>query len=203
MTPFEGDRVKLALALKITLPTHTIRLTEGGEIDFNGERYADTDPIFGVITEYENFTSGESDTAPALEFTWAVKDIAAAVALCAPSSQGSPVEWSILRVNRDTNAVIDSELMFFGIVDTCELKIDVNAFELRMGLTTEIDRLLNIDKGNRLNRAHHRSVWPGETGLDYMTGTDIPAPWGDPQRQRQSSGGGGNFTQTVRSVLTR
>lgn len=187
---FSGASAKLCLILRIDLPSHNIRLSEAGEVEYDGDVYAPTDDVLGSVTEFQDYTSGEADEAPAFELTWGVKDVSAAVTLSAPSSQGSFVDWRILSIDRDTNAVLTSHAIFTGIVDNTELHLDAGKYELRMGFTTEIDRLLNTDKGNKLNRAFHRSVWAGETGLDMMTGTTTPVPWGDKDQGIRRGGGG-------------
>lgn len=188
---FSAVNAKLCLILRIDLPGHNVRLSEAGEVTYNGDVYAPIDSVLGVVSDFQNYTSGEADEAPAFDFTWAVKDIAAAVLLSAPTSQGAFVDWRILSINRDTNAVLSNHLIFTGLVDNTELSVDDGKFELRMGVATEIDRLLNTDKGNKLNRAFHQSVWPAETGLDMMTGTTTPVPWGDASRKTAGGGGGG------------
>lgn len=188
---FTGAQAKVCLILKIDLPGHTIRLSEGGEVDYDGGRYAPIDGTFGVVTDYQDFTSGEADIAPAFELTWGIKDIAAAVALSNPASQGALVDFRVLSIDRDTNAVLLSHPIFVGLVDSTELIGGERQYEMPMGFITEIDKLINTDKGNRLNRSFHRSIWAGEMGLDFMTGTTIPGAWGEESRRGFGGGGGG------------
>jgi hypothetical protein len=35
-----------------------------------------------------------------------------------------------------------------------------------------------VDEGVRASNGYHQSVWPGELGLEYMTGTDKNLYWG-------------------------
>lgn len=189
---FSGPAAKLCAILRVDLPTHDIRFSEGGEVEYDGDVYSPEDSVFGAIREIENFTAGEADEAPSLAIIWTPKDAAAAISLSQPSSQQAFVEHRILSIDRDTNAVLTNDRVFTGMVNTVEINGDINVFDLRMEISTEIDRLLNTDKGNKLSRAFHRSVWPGETGLDFMTGTQNPVPWGDDtQTARGTSGGGG------------
>lgn len=194
---FAGQALKLCTILRIDLPTHSIRLSEGGEVDYDGDRYAPIDSVFGQIVSFQDFTSGQGDEAPAFEVTWGVEDRTQAAGLCNPSIQGSFVNWRVLAINRDTNAVTADQHIFTGLVDNAEIVLDVESYEVRMGFATEIDRFLNTDKGNRLNRSFHRSVWPGETGLDLMTGTTVPVPWGDERRNSYSGGRGGSSTGRI------
>lgn len=198
---FAARRAKLCTILRIDLPGHDVRLSEGGEVRYAGDVYSDIDPVLGTVIGYEDFSSGDADHSPAFELVWGPKDTAAAVALAHPSSQGAFAEWRWLSIDRDTNAVLADHRAFTGLVDNVEITLDEARLELRMGFATHIDRLLNTDKGNRLNRAFHRSVWPGETGLDFMTGTVVRPPWGEEDRKRGGAtvgGGGGPGNTRVR-----
>lgn len=193
---FAGPTATLALLLRIQLPQHTIRLCDGGEIDYAGERYASEDAVFGTVAEVDSYTSGSAEEAPAFDLTWSVSNPVSAVAFTQPEIQGASVQWRIVSLLRETNAVLTDRLIFAGIVDNAEILLDTGSHNLRMGISTEIDRLLNTDKGNRMNRSFHRRVWPGESGLDLMTGTTTPVPWGDKGRRFGGGGGGGGSGRT-------
>ncbi|GLQ20398.1 hypothetical protein ACFFUB_02370 [Algimonas porphyrae] len=192
--------VKLCAVLRIDLPGHAVRLSEGGEVDYEGDRYTPIDSVLGIVEGFDDVTSGAADEAPAFELVWGVRDIAAAVLLSTPASQNAHAEWRVLAVDTATNAILADEPIFIGRVDSTELVGDLNQYSMRMGFTTELDRLLNTDKGNRLNRSFHRSVWPGEAGLDLMTGTTVPVPWGDATRSSRGGGGGGGGSGNTRLV---
>ncbi|MGB6229870.1 MAG: hypothetical protein WBF53_07060 [Litorimonas sp.] len=187
---FGVHNLTLCALLRIDVPGYPIRLSEGGEVDYAGERYTPADPVFGNITAFEDLASGEADEAPAFEVTWGIRDIAAAVALSQPTIQRSFADWRIIGLDTDTGAQVAEQRLFTGYVDRTELSGDDRRLELVMGFATDVDRLLNTDKGNRLNRAFHRSVWPGETGLDFMTGTTNQVGWGDETRRGGFGGGG-------------
>lgn len=192
---FGASGLTLALLLRIDLPGHNVRLSEGGEFRYGGDIYRPSDDVLGNITAFEDHTTGEADQAPLFEVTWGVKDIAAAVSLSSLTAQGSFADWRIVGLETATGAQVSEQRIFTGFVDRTEISGDVGRFELTMGFATDIDRLLNTDKGNRLNAAFHRSVWPNEGGLDMMTGTTIPVPWGDKSTVsgvRVAGGGGGS-----------
>lgn len=188
---FAGPTATLCLLLRIQLPQRTITLCDAGEIDYNGERYTSEDDVFGVVSDFSDYSSGNADEAPAFDLTWSVKNATSAVALTQPEIQGSPVQWRIVSIIRETNAIISDHLIFSGLVDNAEIQISNDAYLLVMGFATQLDRLLKTDKGNRLNRSFHRKVRPGEAGLDLMTGTTINADWGDKALVGSRGGGGG------------
>src|SRR3546814_9368912 len=55
-------------------------------------------------------------------------------------------------------------------------------------LVSLAERLFELNIGNSLNSAWHKSVWPGELGHDNATGLSIPVAWG--VESPRSSGGG-------------
>lgn len=187
---FSANEATLAFLIKIEIPAGDILYTEGGEVTFGGDTYAPSDSVFGAITGFENFTSGLSDAAPEYDLEWTPPSTAAAVTLADPANQGALCSAYVVTINRASGAVLTDKTVFTGILDSATLEIQPRARVLKMTQSTEIDRFLNTNKGNRLNAAWHKSIYPGETGLDMTTGTTIPVPWGDKLNTRQ--GGGGN-----------
>ena len=193
---WDAIEATLAVLIKIELPSGDVCYTEGGEVTFAGDTYTPRDATYGAITGFENFTSGGADSAPEYEIEWTPDSTAAAATLCDPANQGSLATCYIVTINRATGAVLTSKTVFTGLVDSAVLEIAYQTRLLKMTLSTQMDRFLNTNKGNRINAAFHESIYPGETGLAMTTGTTIPVPWGDKQQTRSSGGGGVNYGNT-------
>src|SRR3546814_1850748 len=67
--------------------------------------------------------------------------------------------------------------------------------EVAVSVVSLAERLFELNIGNSLNSAWHKSVWPGELGHDNATGLSIPVAWGvesprssgKPTRRRRST----------------
>ena len=176
---FAGVEAAMAVIFKVTLPDYTMRFAEGGTVEYDGETFTSEDTRFGSVIAFEDFTSGNADEAPAFEMTLAPPAVISAATLSQPSYQGSDAWFSVVSYNRATGAVLTEHRLFTGILDYTMLELDRGRRELKVGFTTQIDRFFNTDKGNRLSPAFHKRIHPGETGLDYMSGTTIQIPWAD------------------------
>lgn len=195
---FAGVEATLCFLMRLQLPDHTVLLSEGGTVVYESETYTPDDNRFGIITDFSDFTSGSADEAPAFELTMAPPAVVAATTLSDPENQGSPIKFTVVSINRATGAVLSAHTIFTGILDYTLLELGEGSRSIKVGFTTEIDRFFRTDKGNRLSPAFHKTVHPGETGLDLMSGTEISIPWGDngprPRINGYSSGGGPGFT---------
>src|SRR3546814_12561704 len=57
--------------------------------------------------------------------------------------------------------------------------------EVAVSVVSLAERLFELNIGNSLNSAWHKSVWPGDLGHDNETGLSIPVAWGvDSPRSR-------------------
>lgn len=185
-------------AVKIRLPDGTIRLTDGsGAIRFGGETYVGEDPTYGVISDVENLTDGVGDSAPAIGLTLLPAGNAAAAALAAPSMQGAAVEIYVGAINPITGAVIpDPYLIFAGEVDVPTLDGGEQGRTVEYEVTSVFERLFEDDESARLSAGHHRSIFPNEAGMDFVTGVAETVYWGVPGVQgavQSFSGGAGSY----------
>lgn len=176
---FTGVEGKLVFVIDIELssPAHTVRYCEGGTVTFNSNVYTDRDDYFGTLSSIDNVVNGEGDQAPGFDMMWTPPNLAAVNQIGAVENQGGLVSLYVLTVNRATNAVLDSKEIFSGIIDFVVLHGNKSEQKLQLGLTTEIDRFFNTDKGNTLNDAFQKSVWPSDEGLSNCTGVLVPVPW--------------------------
>ncbi|MBM3927856.1 MAG: hypothetical protein FJ335_05270 [Sphingomonadales bacterium] len=166
-------------AIAIDMPEGRLGLLDGaGSLTFAGRTFVGEDPVFGVLSEVENLTDGGSDDAPAFGMTLLTGSDAAAATLAAPAMQGSPVLVWIGAVDRISGLPIDPELIFTGELDVPKLTSDTQGRRLDYEVVSVFERLFEGDESARLSSGHHRSLFPNEAGLDFVTGVTEPVYWG-------------------------
>lgn len=194
--------VTIAGLIEISFPGYTLRLCDGSAEILNGStRFKGFDDRFGVIGAMSPISSGEGNSAPALDMTFLVPSSAAAADLSSPSFQGSRCRCWLAVIDPATATVIGTpERFFFGLVDTTELVVGRGARELNMQCVSGFEHFFANNEGQRLSDAYHQSNWPGELGLSNVTGITKTVPWGvesPPRSVSYGSGaggmGGGNF----------
>ncbi len=186
----------IAGLIEMTLPGYTVRLCDGsGTVSMGGNIYSGSDDRFGTLAAVSPITSGEGNAAPALDFTFLPADGAAASDLSSPTFQGSRVRLWLAVIDMATGLVIgNAERVFFGLIDTTELKIGRGTRELNIQCVSGFERMFANNEGQRLSDAFHQSIWPGELGLSNVTGVTKNVPWGvesPPRAITYGSGSGG------------
>ena len=167
-------------AVAIALPGGNVNLLDGaGVLSFGGRTYVGRDATYGTLAAIENLTDGTGDEAPALSITLLPASDAAAASLAAPTMQGSQVLIHIGAVDPATGAVIpDPQLLFIGELDVPKIVLKANARELEYEVVSVFERFFQDDEGARLAPGYHKSIWPGELGLDDVTGVARTYFWG-------------------------
>lgn len=189
------DRILLCGLLKIELPSHTIRLCDGGFLKVGAEDYASSDQYFGTIGGLEALSEGVGDEVPGCKVTFLPDSTAAAATLSAPGMQGSRIRFWIAEVDPDTGLVIGTPDQQADMqADRTILKIGRGSRMLEMDMVSRAERLFVKNEGNYLSPEFHKSVWPGETGEDNATGLGTSVAWGvegPPRGSNYAIGGGG------------
>lgn len=164
---------------KIELPAATIRLTDGGFIQWDTEIYTSKDEVFGTIASIEELTEGVDAEVPALDVAMIPSGTAAAAELSQPGFQRSRVRFWLAEYDRATG-LLDGEpdILFDGQIDQTSLTAGRSARELAMTIVSAAERLFERNIGNSLSPSFHKSIWPGETGHDNATGLGAPVAWG-------------------------
>ncbi|UZW54066.1 hypothetical protein NUH86_11020 [Sphingobium sp. JS3065] len=180
-------------ALKIALPTYTLRLLDGaGTLQIAGETYVGCDDLFGTIAELSELTEEIGDQAPEITIKLLPPNISAAATLASPDMQGCSVQLLVGAVNMTTGTVIGvPEVVFLGEVDVPTVDIDAQGERsVSFTVVSVFERLFEVEEGQRASNGWHQSIWPGELGLEHMTGTDVNLYWGakPPQASGQKSG---------------
>ena len=180
-------------ALRIALPAYTIRLLDGsGTLQIGGETYVGCDDVFGTIAELSELSEEIGDQAPEITIKLFPPNISAAATLASPDMQGCSVQLLVGAVNMTTGAVIGvPEVVFLGEIDVPTVEIDAQGERsVSFTVVSVFERLFEIEEGQRASNGWHQSIWPGELGLEHMTGTDVNLYWGakPPQGGGQKSG---------------
>ena len=167
-------------AISIELPGRQVNLIDGaGTVTFGGKTYVGRDATYGTLASIENLTDGMGDSAPALSITLLPANDAAAAELAGPLMQGAPVTIHLGVIDRLTGLVIpDPTLLFLGELDVPTLRSTRTGRALDYEVVSAFERLFTDDERARLSPGFHRSVWPGEAGLDFVTGVQETVYWG-------------------------
>src|SRR3546814_5312887 len=94
--------------------------------------------------------------------------------LCNPNMQGSQVSIFVGAVDPTSGLIIGQpEVKFLGEIDVPSLTIgEGGQRSLSYTAVSVFERLFETDEGARAQDAWHQSIWPGEQGLEFMTGTE-------------------------------
>lgn len=184
---FSLDRTTLFGALKVELPTATYRLLDGSaEIDIDGETYRGLEAGFGSWEAIEEISDGFGDEVPSTSITILPESDAAALAMTNPLVQRSPITVMIGARDDDTGLSIgDPYIPIRGIIDYPVHKIGQATTTVDFEIVSEMEYLMLNDEDRVMSSAFHHRVWPGETGMDHVTGVTENSYWG----QNPPSGG--------------
>lgn len=203
---FDAPKQLLAGLAKIELPAYTMRLCDGGFVYFAAEKYTSSDDEFGSIESVNAFEENTGDEAPGGQIIFLPKNTAAAATLSQPEYQGSRIRFWLARVDEATGIISETEQVADMELDTTRLMVGKGTRKLEMTFIATAERLFNISEGNVLSPRFHKSVWPGELGLDNATGVPLTVAWGvkGPPRGSAVGGsmsGGGSVANTVHTFM--
>ena len=181
-------------ALKIELPEYTLRLLDGAAtLVVAGETYVGMDPTFGAISDISELSEEDGDNAPEITVTLFPPDLSATAVLANPAMQGATATLMVGAADPVTGFAIGTpEVLFLGEIDVPTVSIDQKGLRtLSFSIVSVFERLFEVEEGQRASNGWHQSIWPGELGLEYMTGTDVNLYWGTkpPKSARTSTSG--------------
>ena len=185
--------ISLALIglMQLDLPTHTVRLTDGGFVVFGGQTFSSSDAVLGSIGSVETLAEGVGDEVPALQISFLPAASATAAQLSQPGFQKSRCRFWIGEYSSATGLLVGTpELLFDGQLDRTQLVLGQKR-DLNCSVVSLAERLFEANSGNWLSGTWHKSIWPGELGHDNATGLGISVPWGAvaPPAAAPASGG--------------
>lgn len=168
-------------ALKIELPDYTLRLLDGSaSLIIEGETYVGLDPTFGTISAISELSEEIGDSAPEITVTLNPPDVSATAVLSHPNMQGAMAHLMAGAVDPVSGIAIGTpETLFLGEIDVPTIGINQQGERtLEYSIVSVFERLFEVEEGQRASNGWHQSIWPGELGLEFMTGTDVNLYWG-------------------------
>ncbi|WP_319290091.1 hypothetical protein [Sphingobium sp.] len=168
-------------AVKIEFPGYTLRLLDGSaQLNFGGETYIGIDPTFGTIDSISEIEEELGDSAPEITLSLFPPDLSATAALSHPDMQGSTVNLMLGAVDPISGSVLGTpEPMFLGEIDVPTVTLEESGQRsVSYSIVSVFERLFETEEGQRASNGYHQSIFPGELGLDFMTGTDVNLYWG-------------------------
>lgn len=175
------SRVVMFGAVRIALPTHTIRLLDGsGALMIGGEIYQGRDPVYGVLDTIEGIEEGIGSDAPTITLGLIPASDTALNSLIDPAIQGGEVIVMIGVVDMSTGQPVATPYdLFIGELDVPTIDWEDSSRRLKYHVVSVAERLFQVEEGRRLVSAFHTRVWPGEKGLDFCTAVERVVPWGE------------------------
>lgn len=170
------NQIAMIGLVKIELPAATVRLCDGGFMVWGAETFTSRDATFGTIGSIEPLRDGLGDEVPALEMVLLPPNDADIADLAQPGYQQSRVRFWLGEYDVAAGTLVGTpDLLFDGKIDQTVLNLDRS---LAITVVATGERLFELNLGNSLNPAFHKSVWSGETGHDNATGLGRPIAWG-------------------------
>jgi hypothetical protein len=189
------DGVYFFGAVKLEIPGRDICLLDGaGEVTIAGQVYKGLDHQFGTLNSIDTISEALGDEAPELLLSLYPVDGVSASVLANPAMQGSKVTIMVGAIDPMTGLPIGTpEVKFLGEIDVPTLTISQGERVLEFTLVSVFEKLFEVEEGVRATDGFHQSIWPGEKGFEYMTGTDKNLYWGGKKPTGVLSVGGGSF----------
>lgn len=175
------DTVILLVGLiEIVLPTRTVRLCDGGFVNWPAKgMFTSEDQDLGTVESVEPVSEAVSDQAPGGKLTLLPPVLVEAAALFQASIQGQPIRFWLGEVNPTTGLIVGTpELIFDGLIDTIALKTERQSRRVEIEFMAASEKLFMVREGNVLSTRFHQQAWPGELGFDHCTGVPGLVPWG-------------------------
>lgn len=200
----------LAGLVELQLASRTVRLCDGGFVQWGANLFSSQDSAFGTIESVEGISEGLGDEAPGARMTLLPTSTANASDLFQSNAQGRPIKFWLAEINRSTGALVGTpELMFWGMVDFMTIRLGKSDRKVEVEFVAASERLFMVREGNVLSPRFHNDAWPGEHGFDHCTGNGIQVPWGTTGAPRGSStysggvgiGGGGGFVEGIMNAV--
>ena len=155
----------------------TLRLSTGGFIPWDGKAFLARDPVLGVLGELPLFEDGVDSQTTRSTLTIIPPDQAGLAKVADRKYQRSLVQVWDATVDVSTGQLIgEPDLLFRGLVDFPRAVIG-ESWEVVLECGTEEALLNEPNEDRRLSNSFHQSVWPGETGLAYVTGLGRKVYW--------------------------
>lgn len=188
MTPqmiaaLSAGRATLTAFFEFDFPSGTRRLMLGSsEVAWNGHTWLGYDPTFGSVAANDDIAEDMTGVAPNSSIDIHIAPTATIADIAGPAVQLSSFKIWLAALELDSSshlAVIpDPELVFDGFVDQATINIDKNRYDVEYTIISAFDYFFEDTEDQRLNGQFHQSIWPGELGLNNVTGVAKKIYWG-------------------------
>lgn len=176
ITLFGAIRIDMAGIGDRTAP---LCLLDGaGTLAIGGEVYTGADALFGTIDSIDSLAEQDGDEAPELSLTLNVPDASGAAQIASPAMQGREVRIMVGALDPVSGLTFGApEVKFLGEIDVPTLTVSGEGRQLELKIVSAFERLFEVQDGVRAQDGWHQSIWPGERGLEYMSGTEKNLYW--------------------------
>lgn len=188
--------IRAFTAVRLELPGSIVNVIDGNSavtFNVNGTpvTFTGRDPIFGAVSYIGALSEQVAQESPTFSFGLMPSTDSAIATLCAPQNQGSSIRVWFGLFNDVTGATIGQpEMLWSGRMDTASVTSATESQFVEIESVSAFDRLFAAEENARLNGVHHRSIWPNETGLDFVISGMKNPVWGI-----DGGGGGGSTVQ--------
>lgn len=181
----EGQAIRQFTAIRIEFSdAYVINLLDGSgtvtfTVDGSPVTFTGRDPTYGMLASATTLRETIATESPRFTFSLMPPTADAVGSLADPAHQGSPVRvwWGV--VNEMTGAAIGvPELLWAGRLDFVKTILAEGSLIAEVETVSAYDRLYVVEEGARLNGVFHKSIWPGETGLDFVVAAGLTQYWG-------------------------
>lgn len=167
-TEFQEDAFTKATLVKIEFSDGDVCLTDSGYVDYDGDTFLGEHP-YGALSSLAPVNDGAEAQTTRVPITFLPKDDDAAAKFASPLVQGSRVRWWEGAIDPATGLLVGEPLLKFdGVFDFARWTVG-QSWSMVLECGTEAERQLEPNADWRLNDAFHQTVWPGETGLVFVT----------------------------------
>ena len=180
-----APHIRLFLAIRVELRNGgNINLIDGSgyvtfPVDGTPTTFTGSDPVFGTLAAAQSVTERVADSAQKFAFSILPPNENAMSTLNDPLQQGSRVLVWLGAVDDQTGLVIPTpELLWNGRLDLVKASYSKTMMIAEVSTVSAFDRLFENEEGQRLNGEWHRSIWPGESGLDLVYDASSEVHWG-------------------------
>lgn len=177
--------------LEWTTADFTIRLSTGGFIPWGERVFLARDLTYGALGELPTFEDGIDSQTTRASLTIIPPDQTALAAIADRKHKRSLIQVWDATLDGDTGFLIgEPDLLFRGMIDFPRVVIG-ESWEVVLECATEEALLNEPNEDRRLSNPFHQSVWPGETGLAYVTGLGRKVYW---RANAPAGTGGGGYS---------
>ncbi len=179
-----GDRVTIFAALHVDFPGDAALLLDGSgmatfTVDGQVSTFTGEHRVWGTWDGIDDFSDGAGDEAPSFGFSLLPPAGADEDTIANDDMQGVRVRFWIGALNSTTGLVVGEPLLLFdGEIDVPTLAISQQSLRVDFECVGGMERFFENEEGVRLAPAFHKRAWPGELGLDFVTGVADPVFWG-------------------------